>query len=320
MTYLSLFSGIGAFEKALENLNISYDLIGFSEIEKAAVESYCVLHNISKDKNLGDITKIEIEKLPKNIDLLTHGSPCQSFSLSGKNLGGDKGSETPSSLLWNSVEIIKWVKPKVVIWENVENVLSKKHKHNFDAYLDTLKELGYENKYEILNAKYFGVPQNRNRIICVSILDDTNIDFSFENIPLMVTLKLKDILDEEIPEDMYFKKDVKEEISKKSSDIITVGQTSNKGSQAGKVYSIEGVFPTVCAGTHGYALGFIKDKDKVRRLTPSEVFKLMGFTTEDCEKCKSLGLSKTSLYKQAGNSIVVPVLEYVFKRLYQLDN
>ena len=94
---LSLFSGIGAFEKALQNQGIGYDLVGFSEIDKYAVKSYCAIHNESLDKSLGDITKIDISKLPDDIDLLTHGSPCTSFSLAGKQAGGDEGSGTPSS-------------------------------------------------------------------------------------------------------------------------------------------------------------------------------------------------------------------------------
>ena len=104
--YLSLFSGIGAPEKALKNLNIDYELVGFSEIDKAAINSYCAVHNVPYEKNLGDITRIDISKLPKNIDLITHGSPCQDFSVGGYGKGGDEGSGTRSSLMWNSIEVI----------------------------------------------------------------------------------------------------------------------------------------------------------------------------------------------------------------------
>ena len=112
------------------------------------------------------------------VDLLTHGSPCQDFSIVGKGAGGDEGSNTRSSLMWNSVEIIKRCKPKVVIWENVKNVLSKSNIHNFEKYLDNLKELGYVNHYKVLDAKDFGVPQNRKRVYVVSILNN-NIEFNF---------------------------------------------------------------------------------------------------------------------------------------------
>lgn len=89
MKVLSLFTGIGAFEKALQKNGIKYDLIGFSEIDKYAIQSYCAIHNVNPDKNLGDITKIDIHKLPQGIDLITHGSPCQDFSAAGKQAGGD---------------------------------------------------------------------------------------------------------------------------------------------------------------------------------------------------------------------------------------
>lgn len=124
LKYLSLFSGIGAFEMALKNIGIDYELVGFSEIDKYAIKSYCAVHDVAEDLNLGDITKINIDKLPKNIDIITHGSPCQSFSAAGLGKGGDKGSGTRSSLMWNTVEIVSHCKPKYVIWENVKNVLS----------------------------------------------------------------------------------------------------------------------------------------------------------------------------------------------------
>ena len=96
--------------------------------------------------NLGDICSVDISSLPVGITLLTHGSPCTSFSRAGYQLGGDRGSGTPSSLMWNSVEIIRHSQPKFVIWENVSNVLAKKHKHNFEEYLEVLNEMGYNYK------------------------------------------------------------------------------------------------------------------------------------------------------------------------------
>lgn len=168
---LSLFSGIGAFEKALTNLEVDYEVVGFSEIDKHAIKSYCAIHDVDETLNLGDISKLNIDKLPKNIDLLTHGSPCTDYSMAGKQKGGDKGSGTQSSLMWYSVEIIKHCKPKYVIWENVKNILSPKHKHNFEQYIENLKNMGYTSYYKVLNAKDYGIPQNRERIFCVSILD-----------------------------------------------------------------------------------------------------------------------------------------------------
>lgn len=97
MRYLSLFSGIGAFEKALRNIGVDYELVNFCEIDSHATKSYCAIHGVSEELNLGDITKINLDDLDKlgEIDLITHGSPCQDFSIAGKLAGGDKGSRYP---------------------------------------------------------------------------------------------------------------------------------------------------------------------------------------------------------------------------------
>ena len=326
---LSLFSGIGAFEKALTNQGIDYELVGFSEIDKYAIKSYCAIHNENIEKSLGDITKIDISKLPEDIDLLTHGSPCTSFSLAGKQAGGDEGSGTPSSLLWYSVEIIRQKKPKIVMWENVPNVLSSKHKHNFERYLSVLEDLGYQNTYVVLNGKDFGVAQNRKRLICISVLNGVNAvsEYSLCSLPEMgLHIKfrdsrvIRDILEDTYPDNTLLTRPVRPYNSNRKSDCICIGQSSNNGSQGGKVYSIDGVFPTICAGTHGYALGYIQDaKDVYRKITPLEAFRLMGFSDEDYEKAKAVKMSETQLYKQAGNSIVVPMLEEIYRVLFNLE-
>lgn len=136
--------------------------------------------------------------MPINIDLLTHGSPCQDFSVAGKGLGADGG--TRSSLMWNSVEIINHSKPKVVVWENVKNVISKKHKHNFDKYIDKMEQMGYMNYYQVLNAKHYGIPQNRERIFVVSVLNGR--DFKFPE-PFDNGVKLRDLLLENVNEKYY---------------------------------------------------------------------------------------------------------------------
>ena len=315
LRYLSLFSGVGAFEKAMENRSISFEIVNFCEIDSMASRNYSILHNISESLNLGGITKIDLNNLPTDIDLLTHGSPCTNFSIGGKNAGGDEGSGTASSLLWYSVEIISRIKPKVIIWENVVNVLSKRHLHNFEKYLYTLNALGYEHNYGIYNSKYFGIPQNRSRVLCVSILKDSDFYFEREYHDFEVTKYLKDILEDTYPDSMIVKREMRPEVSKNKNDVKCIGQTSTKGSQAGKVYDINGVFPTLCAGggnSHGYSSGYILDnKGVVRKLTPLEAFRLMGFSDSDYEKLGPI-TSDTQLYRQMGNSIVVPVLEYLF--------
>lgn len=315
---LSLFSGIGAFEMALNKLNIEYDIVNYCEIDKYASKVYSKIHNISENKNLGDITKIDISTLNSNIDLLVHGSPCQDFSISGKGKGGDENSGTRSSLMWYSVKMIKKVLPKYVIWENVGNVLSAKHKHNFEKYLTTLEKIGYKNQYKILNCKDFNLPQNRNRVFVISVRNDVVNNFSFDNINISTKkVSIKDYIDEIVQvEDKYFVKREMKELKGKSKEIISIGYVSNKGSQAGKVYSIEGLFPTICACTHGYAIGYIYQDNKVRMLKPNETFKMMGFEEKVYNICKELNISDTQMYKMCGNSIPLPILVEIFKELF----
>ena len=116
ISMLSLFSGIGAYETAFINKGYSIDIVGFSEVNKFAIKSYCKVHDVSEELNLGDITKIDISSLPTDIDLITHGSPCQDFSIAGHQKGGDKGTGTRSSLMWTTVDIVEHCKPKVVLW------------------------------------------------------------------------------------------------------------------------------------------------------------------------------------------------------------
>ena len=204
--YLSLFSGIGAFEKALKNIGVDYELVGFSEIDKYAVKSYCAVHNVDESLNLGDVSKINLDKLKNlDIDLITHGSPCQDFSIAGRLAGGDKGSGTRSSLMWCTVDIVEAVRPKYVIWENVKNLLSAKNRHNFDGYIQIMDELGYNSYYKILNAKNFGIPQNRERVFTVSIRKDIDEGYEFPE-GFELKLKLKDILEETV-EDKYYLSD-----------------------------------------------------------------------------------------------------------------
>lgn len=203
---LSLFSGIGAFEKALERQGIEYQLVNYCEIDKYASKAYSLIHNVSEQMNLGDITKINIESLNEDIDLLTHGSPCQDYSVAGNQAGGDKGSNTRSSLMWNTVDIVKHVRPKIVLWENVKNLLGKKHRHNFDSYIQIMDELGYNSYYQVLNAKDYGIPQNRERVYTISIRKDIDSgDFKFPE-PFELKLRLKDMLENTV-EEKYFLSD-----------------------------------------------------------------------------------------------------------------
>lgn len=164
MKVLSLFSGIGAFERALENLGVDFDLVNYCEIDKYASKSFSLLHGVSEDLNLKDVTTIDLSKLPKDIDLITYGFPCQDISSAGKQKGLEhNGEKTRSGLVWDAHRIIGEVKPKVAICENVKNLTGKKFTKEFKEILENLEKLGYNNYYQVLNAKDYSVLQSRER-------------------------------------------------------------------------------------------------------------------------------------------------------------
>ena len=355
--YLSLFSGIGAPEKALKNLNIDYELVGFSEIDKAAINSYCAVHNVPYEKNLGDITRIDISKLPKNIDLITHGSPCQDFSVGGYGKGGDEGSGTRSSLMWNSIEVIKHTKPNIIVWENVANVLSNEHKHNFDKYVNTLKELRYVNYAKVLNAKDYNIPQNRERLFCVSIKKSALLkksikdkicnpyEFKFPK-PVELVVDKADLLEDNVDEKYYNdSKSAKREIEifkqlRPTTNILNVNPSrSGVGGRVSTTNYVKTLTTNGCSyilvpcvrptnykklvkerktyiSNKTYKFEEVKDKLRIRRLTPLECWRLMGFTDEDYNKATKV-CRATDLYRQAGNSIVVNVIQAIFKELFK---
>lgn len=207
---LELFAGIGACSSALNRLAIEHEIMDAVEIDKYAIKSFNAIHGTNFETQ--DITKWNKDL---EVDLIMHGSPCQDFSLAGKQAGGDIGSGTRSSLMYETIRIVGKLRPKYVIWENVKNVLSVKHKHNFDNYLTAMSSLGYTNYYQVLNAKDFGIPQNRERVFTISILNGEIFDFPPKQ---ELKLRLKDVLDAEVDEKYYLSDEQVEKI--KSSNFM----------------------------------------------------------------------------------------------------
>lgn len=198
MNVLELFCGAGSFSVQLNELKIKHDIVGFSDIRDNAIELFCKIHNKNKDENLGDIHNVSGKGL--DVDLLVFGSPCQSFSRSGKNEGGAKGSKTKSSLMWEAVRVMEECNPKWIIWENVPDAVNKKHIENFKEYMSVLDEMGYNTYYEILNAHELGSPQKRKRLFSVSVrkdIDNGKFKFNFEKIE---PKKLINYLEGDVPE------------------------------------------------------------------------------------------------------------------------
>ena len=302
---LELFGGIGACTKAFERLGIPFKVVDYVEIDKHAVKSYNAVHGSSFIPQ--DITKWDKDI---EVDMIMHGSPCQDFSAAGKQKGGDEGSGTRSSLMYETIRIVEKLRPSYVVWENVKNLLSKRHIHNFQKYLETMNLDGYNNYYQVLNSKDYGIPQNRERIFTVSIRKDVD-DGSFE-FPLKketLDLKIKDFLEEEY--------DVDEVVLNENQLQNVKGIGKPKYSFGGKV--IDGdIYNTITAsyGKVSGNSGKIRCKEGYRILTAKECWRLMGFDDDDFERAASV-TSRTQLYKQAGNSIVVHVLEAILNNIFQ---
>lgn len=356
---LELFGGIGACSTALKRLNINYEIVDYVEIDKYAVKSFNAIHNTNFEPQ-------DISNWNKDIkvDLIMHGSPCQDFSLVGKQAGGDEGSGTRSSLMYETIRIVEKLRPKYVVWENVKNLLSKTHKHNFDNYLKTLEELGYTNYYQILNAKDYEIPQNRERVFTISILNNSkNFEFPVKQ---ELKLKLKDMLDKEVDEKYYLSEKMinyitadnekwsgnnKESIINRDiATTINTGEGSRRCDASNYVcndvennfnlkiknatkqgyleaHEGDGVYITNIDKKRGTVqkemiptlktnlnIGVVVKNLKIRKLTPKECFRLMGFNDEEFERAAKVN-SNAQLYKQAGNSIVVNVLQAIFKNL-----
>lgn len=280
---LELFGGIGACSSALTRLGIEYEIADYVEIDKYAVKSYNAIHGTNFEPQ--DITTWDKDI---KVDLIMHGSPCQDFSLAGKQAGGDKDSGTRSSLMYETIRIVEKLKPKYVIWENVKNLLSKKHRHNFDAYLETMKQLGYTNYYQILNAKDYGIPQNRERVFTVSILKESivyddynsNIRKDQDTIGTLTTncgsgtirngwkiiehkqhfefppkqelkLKLKDMLEDEVDEKYYISDGILNNIiADNQAGYLSGGKWDKINESCRRYYKEDGLSPTIhtCQG------------------------------------------------------------------------
>lgn len=173
---LELFGGIGSPRVALRNLHIPVKAIDYVEIDEKAVRSYNAIFRKDLPYKTQDVRVWNLKP-----DILIHGSPCQDISIAGHQKGADPGSGTRSSLMWETINIIRnmriW-KPRIVIWENVKNVRNRLMVHNHDRYMSELEKMGYTNSFETLDARDFGLPQARKRVFTVSMLDKKPFDFN----------------------------------------------------------------------------------------------------------------------------------------------
>lgn len=380
------FSGVGAFDFALDRLGIEYENVYQAEWDKFARQTY--LHNHSEPvyyvNDVHDTPTEEITEKYGSLDIAMFSPPCQAFSLAGKRKGED---DDRGVLFYNSHEFIQKNKPRYFIFENVKGLLSDDAGKTFQRWVDLLggKSVNgnpvifphegstpYHIYYQVLNAKHFGVPQNRERIFIIGIRDDEDNNFTFPK-PFELEKRLKDVLETNVDEkyflsdkmvDSFINSNFTQEQNRlqekqycdtllsrdyKSPKLVKVGYI-NQDTQASVVFCENSISPTLCAGTHGYANGYVQTKVvgdlpgkheqnsrvygidgisptlttmqgggqdpkiahsyKIRKLTPRECFSLMDFPDSF-----TWPVSDSQAYKQAGNSIVVNVLAQIINKL-----
>lgn len=306
---LELFGGIGSPRCALRNLGVEVKAIDYVEVNESPVASYNAM--FAKDLHYSPQTVVGWNLKP---DVLVHGSPCQDISLVGKRAGADKGSGTRSSLMWETVNIIRQLgewKPTWVIWENVTNLLTKSMKKNFLAYLAEMEKMGYTNSYSILDARDFGIPQSRRRVFTISSLTGEVFDFSkLIHSPIS---PITEFLEDNDEVDRVY--DVVQ-----PSVLAVIGKVDEKCSlrRAKIITDCASTITTKQVRTPAQMIDC--GNGRYRYLTERECWRLMGYKDEDFEAAKSVHKRKgkyyTDLYEQAGNSIVVPILESIFRKMF----
>lgn len=312
---LELFGGIGAPRCALRNIGIPVKAIDYVEIDEKAVRSYNAMFAAELPYKTQTVVGYNLKP-----DILIHGSPCQDMSIAGhqgkataengrinRGRGAKEGSGTRSSLMWETVHIIEQMgewRPRVVIWENVKNVTSKHMRANFNRYLKEMERLGYKSNYATLDARDFGLPQARERVFTVSMLGGDAFDFS--DLIKRPMRKLETFLLDEVP-DVY---DVTQ-----PSVLSAIGDTGIRRATVIKDYA----YTITTRQDRTPAQVIDKGNGKYRYLTERECWRLMGYTDADFDAAAAVqkrnGRYKMALYKQAGNSIPVPIFESLFAKI-----
>jgi len=334
--FASLFTGIGAPEKAFKELGIELEHVGFCENHEETSKAFSFIHNLDESLNLGDVTAIDWDSVP-DFDLLWYSPPCQSFSRQGKELGME---DERGILFFDALKGIKAKRPKIAIMENVDNLAGKKFKDEFNIMLERLEELDYTNYHKVLNASDYNVAQNRKRIFIISIRNDLDITYEFPK-ALPLTNSLSDYLEKDaeptILHNIYggFKEKCARVFKKHSPTIRTAAGgghipsvvlkdskriiKENKLNKQNKLFYIEK--DEFLIEDDKYYLekeGVQEGRDYVvsRQMTPRETFRLQGFSDEDFDKVKD-HFKDTLLYRMSGNSIPVPMLKELLKPLFK---
>jgi len=347
----TLFSGIGAFEHALCRLGISHSIVFASDIDSYVKKSYFENYNIKENRWYDDVTKLDGTKYLNKVDIIVGGSPCQSFSFVGKQMGLE---DKRGNLIFEFIRIIDECKPKLFIFENVKGLLTHDKGNTFKIVLDAFKSLNYNIQYDVLKATDYGIPQSRQRLFLIGILKETDISINFPPQKQKLELKMSDLLEDNVNNSYYLQQKGQDfavsdkNLSKKYTQIngeIALCQKKNQqfnwhgdfvldyGPVNDKYFLSEAVKKYVLAvGTKGYktrtetnlevARPLLSSMASMHRAGVDNYFmygpRIRKLTPKECLRLMGFSdkfkivVSDTQAYKQAGNSMVVDVLMHLF--------
>lgn len=327
MKFLDLFAGIGGFRLGMERAG--HECIGFCEIDKFARASYKAIHDTTGEIELHDITTVSDDFIRSigNVDVICGGFPCQAFSIAGKRRGFE---DTRGTLFFQIARFASVLKPRYLFLENVKGLLHHDGGATFGTILETLEELGYDVEWQVLNSKHFGVPQNRERVFIIGHSRGTSgrkifpIGNSYEKIDkLPGERNTTNTLVARYPacqsgsfiiENQQASVTHVKEATKKGYAVATVGDSvnlshPNSKTRRGRVG--KQIANTILTGTEQ---GVVSEDLRIRKLTPRECWRLQGFPDYAFDRAQQVN-SDSQLYKQAGNSVTVNVIEAIAKEL-----
>ena len=329
--FLDLFSGIGGFRLGLQRAG--HEPVGWVEIDKFARQSYQAMYDTTGEWTATDINKVTDEEWREfngTVELIAGGFPCQSFSIAGKREGFL--NKTKGTLFFEVARAVKQIKPRFVFLENVKGLLNHDKGNTFRTILNTFDELGYDVQWRVLNSKDFGVPQNRERVYIVGHLrgdsgrevfsifgengetNHTNVkqignisnSNSFGGNPQTGRVYADDGLSPTLNTMQGGGREPKVAIPVLTPDRINKRQNGRRFKENG-----DPSFTLTAQDKHGVML----KNYTIRKLTPRECWRLQAFPDELFDKAQQAGLSDSQLYKQAGNSVTVNVIEYIGKTI-----
>ncbi len=306
---ISLFSGYGTQELALDYIGVDYENVANCDILKIANIAYDSLHKTTLG-NLGDISTVNEDNYPQ-CDLMTYSFPCQDISISGVQKGIQKG--TRSGLLFEVERILTKNQPKYLLMENVKNLVSNNHIENFKDHINFLNGIGYGCAWRVFNGADFGCPQNRERVFMISVYGMTNEEVNLKMLNVDKHKKdripMRPFVENDITEDLFIECDITPNEPKKDSVCKLIARRNDVNyDQARRIYSIDGCSP--CLTTTGSPQ--IMVNGRIRTITGREAYRFMGVREEDIDKLLSTTLTTKNHVALAGNSICVPVMSAIF--------